>query len=545
MHSKKEKYNAAIYLRISRDDGDKAESDSIQNQREMLKAFVEKDSYIELKKEFVDDGYSGTNFERPGFSQMMRMADSGEIDCIIVKDLSRLGRNYIETGRYIDQIFPMAGVRFISVNDNYDSIRDHNDSDQIVIPFKNLINDAYCRDLSMKVRSQLDIKRKNGKFIGSWAGYGYKKDPEDKTHLIIDDDAADIVRLIFNMKLEGYNTNRIADHLNEMGVLTPLQYKRSLGLNCNVGYWKGENPHWVPPMIGRILKNELYIGNMAQGKFRKVNYKVKKNVPVDESDWIRVDGTHEPIISKAVFDRVQKICAQDTKTPVDDEKVPALAGMVKCAYCGQNMVRRTSVKRRRDGTQKKYVYYTCSTAKAGENCSHRLINADKLEEIVLSAVQIQCRLLLEIEKLSDTMDTLPLTTHQVRLLDGQIRAQDNEIDRYREMKEKLYEDYRDGIIDADDYEDLKLRFTARIDKARSIRRGLENRKSELTSTEFIPSDWMKEITKLGEITELDRKTAVMLIDEVLVYSKERIEVTFCYGDELRAAAETMGVKVFS
>ena len=321
MHLDKELYKAAIYLRISRDDEDKSESDSIQNQRDLLKAFIDKDPQIELIDEFVDDGYTGTNFDRPGFMKMMEMVQNDCINCIIVKDLSRLGRNYIETGKYIDKIFPMAGVRFISVNDNYDSCRGFNDADQIVIPFKNLINDSYCRDISMKIRSQLDIKRKNGKFIGAWAGYGYKKDPNDKTHLIIDEPAAEIVKLIFNMKLEGYSASKIADYLNEMGVLTPLQYKRSLGMNCNVGYWKGDNPHWVSPMVGRILKNELYIGNLAQGKCRKINYKVKKNVPVDESEWIKVAGTHEPIVSRAVFDAVQRVLARDTRTSPHEEKV--------------------------------------------------------------------------------------------------------------------------------------------------------------------------------------------------------------------------------
>ena len=174
MRSNYKKNRTAIYLRISRDDEDKAESNSIQNQRELLKAYIEKQSDLEFVREFVDDGYTGTNFDRPAFKRMMEMVQAKDIDCIIVKDLSRLGRNYIDTGRYIEQIFPKCGVRFISVNDNYDSNREVDEADQIVIPFKNLINDAYCRDISMKIRSQLDVKRRNGKFIGAFAGYGYR-----------------------------------------------------------------------------------------------------------------------------------------------------------------------------------------------------------------------------------------------------------------------------------------------------------------------------------------------------------------------------------
>ena len=415
MRSEKEIYHAAIYLRISRDDEDKSESDSIQNQRELLKAYIEKRSELELADEFVDDGYSGTNFDRPGFQKMMDRVQEKTINCIIVKDLSRLGRNYIETGRFIDQIFPMLGVRFISVNDNYDSFSDHNDADQIIIPFKNLINDAYCRDISMKIRSQLDVKRKSGKFIGPWAGYGYLKDPDDKHHLIIDEKAADIVKMIFDMKLDGYSPGRIAAKLNELGVLTPLQYKRSIGLNCNAGYWKGEEHVWVAATVLRILSNELYIGNMVQGKNRKINYKIKYCQPVEEKEWIRVKNTHEPIVTKAVFDRVQELLQEDTRTSPNRETVNLLGGLVRCGDCGQNMV--LTNRRKND---RKYNYYICSTAKTSKDCSLHMINADKLEQIVLSAVQNQMRMLIDAEQLIETAGDIPLKSHKVKILEEQI-----------------------------------------------------------------------------------------------------------------------------
>ena len=179
---RKTNYTAAIYLRISRDDGDKVESDSIQNQRELINEYLKKHPEITKTREFVDDGYSGSNFERPSFIRMMTEIENRTIDCVVVKDLSRFGRNYIETGKYLERIFPVLEVRFLSVNDNYDSMDEKSDVDQIVIPFKNLINDAYCRDISIKIRSQLDVKRRNGKFIGSFASYGYKKDPADNFH---------------------------------------------------------------------------------------------------------------------------------------------------------------------------------------------------------------------------------------------------------------------------------------------------------------------------------------------------------------------------
>ena len=215
----------AAYLRLSREDGDKQESDSIRNQRELITEYISRNKNLRFIGEYVDDGYSGTSFERPNFQRLMEDARTGKVNCIIVKDLSRLGRNYIETGRYIEQIFPLLGVRFISILDHYDSAEKDSASDWLIVPFKNLINDAYARDISVKIRSQLDVKRKNGKFIGSFACYGYDKDPKDSNHIIIDPYAADIVRMIFRMKLSGCNQTGIAERLNKMGVLPPAAYK--------------------------------------------------------------------------------------------------------------------------------------------------------------------------------------------------------------------------------------------------------------------------------------------------------------------------------
>ena len=295
---------AADYLRLSREDGDKLESDSIRNQRSLINDFVKQHKEIQLVEEYIDDGYSGTNFDRPAFQRMLEDVKRKKINCIIVKDLSRLGRNYIETGRYLEKIFPFMGVRFIAITDHYDSATGSDDADQIIVPFKNLINDAYCRDISIKIRSQLDVKRKNGQFIGNFAAYGYLKDPEDKNHLIVDEYAADIVRLIFNLKIDGYSSQRIAAQLNKMGVLPPLEYKRSRGMNYNSGFRSGSDPKWAVTSINRILQNELYIGTMVQGKNRKINYKVKKSSPIARENWIRVEELYE-YIKKARYAAVQ------------------------------------------------------------------------------------------------------------------------------------------------------------------------------------------------------------------------------------------------
>lgn len=242
------------------------------------------------------------------------------------------------------EIFPLLGIRLIAVTDHYDSADDADDASQIIVPFKNLINDAYCRDISIKIRSQLDTKRKNGQFIGSFPTYGYRKDEKNRNHLVVDEYAAGIVRMIFRMKKEGMNQKHIAEHLNKMGVLSPTEYKRSCGLNYNNGFRTGENPVWSAMAVQRILKNEVYTGMAVQGKFRKINYKVHKLQEIQNDKWVRVPDMHEAVISQELFDCVQELLERDTRTAPQKENVNLFSGMLRCGDCGQNMVRRAVTK---------------------------------------------------------------------------------------------------------------------------------------------------------------------------------------------------------
>lgn len=338
-------YRCAVYLRLSRSDGDQQESNSIKNQRALLNDYLGKHPELYKVDEYVDDGYSGTNFERPDFKRMMQDIEKRNVNCIIVKDLSRFGRNYIETGRYLERIFPFMGIRFIAINDHYDSAEENDDKGRILIPFNNLINDTYCRDISMRVRSHLDVKRKEGQFIGSFAGYGYQKDPKDKNHLIIDEYAAGIVQEIFKLKLNGMSAQHIANHLNELGVLPPNEYKRASGFNYTCGFRAGLNQKWTVVSVNRILKNESYTGTLIQGKRRKINYKIKKSQDVGTDNWIRVEGTHDAIISRGEFQQVQQLMELDTRTSPSQKTVYPLSGFLRCADCGQNMIRRTVTKK--------------------------------------------------------------------------------------------------------------------------------------------------------------------------------------------------------
>lgn len=289
----RKQFLAAMYLRLSRDDkstdggfdvGDvtdregnlKSESNSIGNQRELIRAFIHEQQDIELYDIYVDDGFSGSNFDRPEFKRMISDIEAGKVNCVIVKDLSRFGRDYIESGRYIQKIFPALSVRFIALTDHYDSFQADVSESGIVLPVKNFINDSYCRDISTKVKSQFEVKRKNGECIAPFALYGYKKAENNKSRLVPDEYAADIVRKIFAWKMEGMAVSAIAEKLNGLGILSPKEYKKSTGANYKGGFSGAVKSRWSSSTVKRILTNETYLGHMVQGKREKINYKLKK-----------------------------------------------------------------------------------------------------------------------------------------------------------------------------------------------------------------------------------------------------------------------------
>ncbi len=526
---RKKSYYAGLYYRLSQEDGDKAESDSIQNQRELIKDFLRKHPEISNYREFADDGYSGTNFDRPAFKKMMEEVEQGRVDCIIVKDLSRLGRNYIETGRYLERIFPAYEVRFIAINDNYDTISENKDSDQIIVPFKNLINDAYCRDISIKVRSQLDVMRKNGKFIGSFACYGYRKDPADKNHLLIDEYPASIVQMIFAMKLDGYSQSKIANRLNELGVLTPLEYKRACGFNYNSGYRVSEDPKWCPATVLRVLTNEVYTGMVVQGKNRKLNYKIKQCKPIDRAEWVRVPDMHDAIVPRTIFDRVQKLLELDTRTAPGEERVDCLSGLVKCGDCGQNMVRRSTVK-----NGKKYFYYHCSTHKAGDGCASHLIRTDFLYDAVLLQVQMMIQQVIDAEQFLNQLDKIPHRAAQIQVLKNQMKALNATIERYSSLKQHVYQDMVDNVVTKEEYQGLSRRFNQKVEEAQRTEQEIKSHIERLNPERILKQEWLQDLKQYRNLKQLDRKIAVCLIDSILVYDKKRIQIQLRNMDEITA-----------
>ena len=333
-------YEAIAYYRLSKDDGKNHESDSIANQRILIREYVKSHPNIKLVEEAFDDGYTGTNYDRPGFQKVMDAVNTGKINCVIVKDLSRLGREYVETGKYLEMVFPSMGVRFIAINDDVDS-GNEKPSDDILVPVKNIMNETYCRELSKKLRHQFRIQRSRGEYLGAFACYGYMKKPEDKHKLIIDEYAAEIVRAIFLLKLKGYSQQAIANYLNSEAVLPPAEYKKSKGLNYKSGLKGNGQAQWRPFTIQNILTNPVYIGVLVQGKRGTPNYKIKQMRVRDENQWSVVQENHEAIIDEFTFNAVQKVLARDTRVTAKADVVDPLAGMMYCADCGRSMVKRS------------------------------------------------------------------------------------------------------------------------------------------------------------------------------------------------------------
>ena len=525
-------FRTAIYCRLSKEDGDKVESNSIGSQRSMCEEYIKKHKDLEHVATFVDDGYSGTNFERPDFQKMMKLAETGKIDCIVRKDLSRTSRNYIEGGRLLQQTLPRLGIRFIAINDQYDSFNGNPQSDSFIIPFKNLINDTYAKDISVKIRTNLDMKRKKGDYVGAYTPYGYVKDPENHNHLIVDDYAADIVTQIFSMYKDGLSICRITDRLNELGILSPMEYKRSCGINYDTVFRTSETAKWSYNAVHRVLTNEMYMGMMVQGKQSTPNYKVHELKDIDESDWIRVENTHEAIISYDDFMAVKTMLGRDMRSSADDSNANVFSGFVFCGDCGQPMIRKVV-----PAGKKKYYYYVCSSNKRKEGCSTHSISVKGLENTVFNAVKDYVTHVLDLDDAIAYINNLPSADRTVFNYEAQITKIEEEIERFQKMKLRLYEDLSDGVINKKEYMDFRNQYTRLIEDRESALDRVRKESRDCKAAGNGERAWVAVFREYENIDEINRRVLMSLVDRICIYEDHRVEVFFRYRDEFLAALE--------
>lgn len=318
--SERRKIRCGSYLRISKEDKEEGESNSLSNQRKLIELYLQEHKELDLCYEWLDDGVSGSHFQRPGVQKLFQAVEQKKVDCILVKDLSRFGREYIETGYYLQEFFPAHQVRFIAVCDGYDSAVSEFMEQNLLVPILNILNDSYCQDISRKVRMQQMIKRKEGAYIGAFCVYGYQKDVKDRNHLVIDEPAAEVVRMIFALRLGGGSPEKISSLLNEAGISSPYQYKKLCQSQYVSGFVKEEKSRWHPTAVRRILQNETYTGVVVQGKKRKVSYKLPLREKVPKKDWVRVEGMHDPIVTREIFEMAQQPLWQLRKEGADGKE---------------------------------------------------------------------------------------------------------------------------------------------------------------------------------------------------------------------------------
>lgn len=447
----KVKYKAAIYLRLSRDDGeDKAESDSISNQRALILDYVSRLDDVEVVCEMVDDGYSGSNFDRPGFNQLLEAIDKKEINCVIVKDLSRFSRDYIGSGIYVMDLFPKWGVRLIAINDNYDSIKPMNSNDELMFSFKSVVNDIYLRDISVKIRSHLDIKRKKGEYIGPFVVYGYVKSPDNKHEIMIDEDVAENVVNIFKWKIEGMSPAAIADRLNDMGVLSPSEYKKYRGSRL-CGFQTGKKQGlWSNVAVQRILKNEIYTGTLIQGKTTTANHKVKKLVEREKSEWAVTENSHPPIISKLMFDTANEIMMRDTRNSSKNADSYIFSGLLFCADCKNSMVRRISKYK-----DSQYVYYRCGTQKSTGECSNHNIREESIYEMVFQTLNAHIKTIIDMSNVIKNMNKTELSRNNQNKIERLINEKEKEIKKRKQDIFYTHQSFLDGVITQEEFKDFK------------------------------------------------------------------------------------------
>lgn len=510
-------YKTALYIRLSREDGDNMESESIKNQRDLLQMFLEqaKENLVYID-EYVDDGFTGSNFDRPSWKRLMTDIDNGKINTIITKDLSRMGRDYISMGEYVERIFPERGIRYIALNDDIDTLHETPGLD--FLQFKLVFNDYYLKDTSKKIRKVVKAKKESGQFLGWKAPYGYKKDPNDKHKIIVDEEVRPIIERMFNLILEGKSPRQIANIFSDEHIPTPSVYA-----NLNRGMKGAAYELWCPRTIEEMLTNETYIGNLTQGRRKKLNYKSKKEIRTPKEEWIISENTHEAIIDKKTFDTVQKLLKKNKNKPTG-KNMQLLSGFMICKECGHAI----GINKSGDGKRK----YCCCTYYISHSkyglCTPHSCNYDKLENAVLCEIRSMLQNYVDSSTFEDKVNTakrqndIKIKNHkELSILDRKIKGNLSYID-------KVYEDKLNGNIDMEMYNRLTIKYKEEIDIWKSRKEELEKELSNISEKETT-KEKEKTLKKIKEYLSLEkpnRKILVNLIDKILISEDKTVEIHY-------------------
>lgn len=534
-------WKCGVYLRLSREDGDKLESDSIANQRKIIGKYLEKNPDLEIYDTYVDDGFSGTDFNRPNMARLLEDIKNRKVNCLIVKDLSRFGRNYHETGRYLEVVFPLLKLRFISVNDNIDSFKNPLSIKNSTVSFKNVMNDEYARDISYKIRSSLNAKRRRGEYIGTFALYGYIKDPNDHHKLIVDEEAAQNVKLIYNMFLSGVSIYNITQKLKELDILNPTAYKAQKGLCRKSAVKYKDSTGWSTQTVRRMLKNQIYTGKMVQGTHQTISHKIRKCVAVPKENYIVKEGTHEAIIDKETFERVQNKFKRDTWQAVgkvvsaeSDMATGAIyVGYIRCADCGRAMQRSGYIK-----NGKSFYYFVCGSYLQWKQCSRHSIRVSKLNEIVLTIIQKYVDIAVETDKLLNKIQSQPADDIKSLGIKKKIRSCEAERDKLLKFQNDLYGDLKNEIITKEQYFYFKSEYAEKIQR---LEENIACLNDELEQSNSKPAEnsFVEVFKRYRNITILTRDMVEELIHMIYVEEGGGIRIEFNFKDAFNEAVKTL------
>jgi len=533
-------YRAATYVRLSVEDNNCAggNQESIQMQRYICEKYIEGQPDMFLCGLYSDNGETGTDFHRPAFEALMEKVREGEVDCIVVKDLSRFGRNYVEAGYYLEKIFPYLGVRFVAVNDHYDSLHDKSGC-ELAVSVKNLVNDLYAKDISDKICSSLDAKRKSGEYIGAFPPYGYLKSPKDKHKLVADPDTAPVVKKIFQWRLEGAGFTQIARRLNDRGIPSPSMYRYMKGHQKKEPSKAGAI--WQAQRIKELTANPVYAGHVAQGKNRRSLGRSIPAAPVPKAEWIIVQNTHEPLVGQDIFDKVQelteerhqKYCAIRGKY---ETKENIFKGLLICGDCGTKMVRCKSVSP--TGTAR-YAFicrvYVENMGKQG--CGIKRVGEPELEKAVLGSLEMQIGLALGLEKKLAKAQSQPNFQKKCQEMEGRIGQLQKKVKRNAVLRSSLFEAYSDHTLTEAEYLSMKEEYdkeaTELKEKLSQLEQEYENGILPLSPQ----NHWIAFLKKCRKTKAITRKMAVELIESIYVSGYNEIKITWNFQDEFARLAE--------
>ena len=514
-------YRVGLYIRLSESDEDKtyeSESESIINQRNLLMDYVKMSGFT-LVDEYVDDGFTGTNFDRPSFQRLLKDIESGRINCVITKDLSRLGRDYIQCGYYVEQYFSQKKIRYISILDQVDTFLESANND--IAPFKALFNDMTSKDTSKKIRSILKNKKEQGKFIGSKPCYGYMRDPLDKGHLIPDPEVAPIVKKIFKMAYSGTGVSDIVSYLNDNKILSPSMYKNtksSTRQKVNV---------WTISSVNKLLKNRIYTGDMVQNVQTKLNYKSQKKVALEKAFWIIVENTHEPLVSKAVFEAIQNAPARVRITHCNREK-RLLENLLVCKECGNSL----SVLYRKNKNYKDGKYWSVNCNKYARDpkrhlCYPHFFPYDKLEEKIMSVIKTTCQKYLDSLNIKELSEKV-LQDRVKEKNDRQKEKQQllNEIEELKRKSDALYDDKFNGIISVDTYTRMSTQTEKQISALNYRIYEIDNEENQIKEDTKEIAKHEEQIKVLLNLDESNRELIKTLVKKIYIDKDRNIEIQY-------------------